>query len=278
MCWSGVPQRTGPPYSSFTTVDLCESVAAQGTLEQYGTTSTGVALRWNAFAPPGGGRHPAVLVLHVGGFKSGPAGPDAVSQDLAAAGFLALSTEYRLAPPHTPMNTPNHAAPSQDTVMPADDGHYPEQTDDVQMAIRAARADSRCNGLVYGVGGSAGASHVLYALARGTPGDDQFDLGVSFSNPCKYDDVPWLQTPCIPGEACPEPLLENYLGIPGGSALLHLSELAAASPTTYVTSSLPPYFFLYSDHDASYLQTFSRTDLINALQSAGITESTAATP
>ena len=271
---NGVPQLTGPPYPSFTTFPP----TPWGTLEQYGTTSTGVALRWTAFVPHDGGRHPAVLVLHAGGFKSGDAGPDNVSEDLAAAGFLALSTEYRLAPPHYAMNTPDHPAPSQNTVVPADDGYYPEQTTDVQMAIRAARQDPRCNGLVYGVGGSAGASHVLYCMARGTPGDDQFDLGVSLSNPCKYDDVPWLQTPCIPDEICPQPTIENYLGIPAGSAFSHLPELAAASPTTYVTSSLPPFFFLYSDHDASNFQTFERTDLISALESVGITESTAATP
>ena len=158
---NGVPEQTRPPYPAFTTSPLSGPVNVAGTLEQYGTTLTGVALRWKAFAPAEGGKHPAVLVIHGGGFRSGDAGPDSVSQDLAAGGFLALSTEYRLAPLHTEMNTPSHPAPSQNTVIPVDDGHYPEQTDDVQMAIRSARADSRCSGLVYGVGGSAGGSHVL---------------------------------------------------------------------------------------------------------------------
>ena len=76
-------------------------VLTAGQLEQYGTSSTGVALRWAAFEPAGGGQHPAVLVLHPGGFKSGDAGPTSVAQDLAAAGFFALATEYRLAPPHS---------------------------------------------------------------------------------------------------------------------------------------------------------------------------------
>ena len=228
---NGVPERTRPPFLSFTTLPLGESIATAGTLEEYGTSPTGVALRWTAFQPAGSGKHPAVLVLHIGGFKSGDAGPLGVSQDLANAGFLALATEYRLAPPHTEMNTPNHPPPSQNTVVPVDDGHYPEQTDDVQMAVRAARADPRCNGLVYAVGGSAGGCHVLYLMARGAPGDDQFDLGVSLSPVTKDDDVAWLQAPCIPGDACPEPILENYLGIPSGSAFSHLPELAAASPT-----------------------------------------------
>lgn len=249
-----------------------------GALEQYGTAPTGVALRWKAFAPPEGGKHPAVLVLHPGGYKAGSAGPDSVSGDLAAAGFLALSTEYRLAPPHLSMNAPDHLPPSQDTVTPIDDGHYPEQTDDVAMAVRAARGDPRCNGLVYAVGGSAGAGHALYVLARGTPGDDRFDLAVGLSTPSTYDDVPWLQMPCIPGEACPQPVIEGYLGIPLGTALANLPQLHAASPTTYITPALPPFFVLYSDHDASYLQDFSRTDLITALQAAGLQESQSATP
>ena len=100
---------------------LTVSPLDNGNLEQYGTTSTGVALRWKAFEPAGGGKHPAVIVLHAGGFKAGHAGPDFVSEDLAKAGFLALSTEYRLAPPHTPMNIPDHPAPSQNTVVPVDE-------------------------------------------------------------------------------------------------------------------------------------------------------------
>ena len=250
----------------------------QGSWEQYGVASTGVTLRWKVFTPPDAGQHPAVIVLHPGGFKTGTAGPDFISEDLAAAGFLALSTEYRLAPPHTDMNEASHGLVAQDSVIPVDDGHYPVQNADVQMAIRAARADARCNGSVYGVGGSAGASHVLYAMATGVPGDDQFDLGVSLSAPAKFDDVAWLQEPCVANEACPQPAVENYLGIPSGSALSYLPELAAASPATYITSSLPPLFFLYSDHDASALETYQRTDLTNALQIAGVTETTAATP
>jgi len=254
------------------------TAAADGLWEQYGVASTGVTLRWKVFTPPDPGPHPAVIVLHGGGFKAGDAGPDSVSKDLAAAGFLALSTEYRLAPPHTPMNEANHGFVGQDSVIPVDDGHYPAQNLDVQMAIRAARADARCNGLVYGVGGSAGASHVLYAMATGAAGDDQFDLGVSLSPPAKYEDVAWLQEPCVPDETCPQSTIENYLGIATGAALRNLLQISTASPTTYITSSLPPFFFLYSDHDASALETYQRTALTNALQAAGKTESTAATP
>ena len=82
-----------------------------------------------------------MIVLHPGGFKAGNAGPANVAQDMALAGFLGLAVEYRLAPPHDPMNPPRHPFPGQNQVRPVDGGHYPEQTDDVQLAIRTARAD-----------------------------------------------------------------------------------------------------------------------------------------
>ena len=110
------------------------SLRAQ-TIEQYAITDTGVALRWSVYVPPDGGRHPAVIVLHAGGFKSGFPGPAHVAKDLARAGFVAFTAEYRLAPPHDEMNAPEHPPPSQNTVVPPDDGHYPKQTKDIQTAI-----------------------------------------------------------------------------------------------------------------------------------------------
>ena len=81
-----------------------------GSLEKYATTSTGVDLYWTAFVPDDGMRHPAVLVLHPGGFKTGRAGPAIVAKNMSKAGFLGLATEYRLAPPHGPMNSPRHVS------------------------------------------------------------------------------------------------------------------------------------------------------------------------
>src|SRR5207237_8964541 len=173
-----------------------------------GTTSSGVYLYWTAYFPADGLRHPAVLVLHPGGFKTGEAGPLNVAQDLGNAGFFALATEYRLAPGHEPMNSPSHPFLGQNDVHPVDDGHYPEQTDDVQLAIRTARADPRCDGRVYCVGGSAGASHSVYMAATGAPGDDRPDLVVGLSGPYELDDLAHLQWTCVPNETCfVEPVL-----------------------------------------------------------------------
>ena len=115
--------------------------------EQYGTAADGTPLHWVVYMPSTPGPWPVVLVIHGGGFLSGTpdSSPESVvcAQDLAAAGYLALSIEYRLAPPGMLAGQTS-------------DGRFPQQTDDVKVAVRAARNDPRGNGKVGGVGGSAG--------------------------------------------------------------------------------------------------------------------------
>src|SRR5262245_12660405 len=109
---NGVPQQTGPPYPSFTTFALGESIAFAETLEQVAFATTnevfatnidagGTDLRWTRLVPSSGGpTWPAAVVIHGGQYKSGTRGPQVVAQDLANAGFLTFAIEYRLAPPH----------------------------------------------------------------------------------------------------------------------------------------------------------------------------------
>jgi len=174
------------------------------------------------------------------------------------------------------MNAPEHPAPSQNTVLPVDDGHYPAQTTDVRMAIRAARRDPRCNGLVYCVGGSAGASHAAYLAGRGKPGDDQPDLVVCFSGIYDFANLQHLQFPCRPNEACYWENLINYLNIPDFEH--HRRELEEASPLTYVTRNFPPAFILAALKDASQLRLFDFQSLLAKLESVGVTESMSAVP
>ena len=100
--------------------------------EVYGTASDGTVLHWVVYQPSTPGPWPAVLVIHGGGFFAGS--PDSslesvvCAQDLAAAGYIAFSIEYRLAPPG--------ALPGQ-----ISDGRFPDQSDDVKLAMRTARAD-----------------------------------------------------------------------------------------------------------------------------------------
>ncbi|MGI8890235.1 MAG: immunoglobulin domain-containing protein [Chthoniobacterales bacterium] len=144
------------------------------------------------------------------------------------------------------------------------------------MAIRVARQDSRSNGLVYGVGASAGGAHVVYMLATGAPGDDRFDLGVSFSGIYDLANLDHLMAPCLPDEGCFNELVTSYVNIP--DFINHLPELAAASPVTYITSALPPLYFLISTDDASGVSSYQFPGLAAKLDSVGLTETMANVP
>ena len=273
--------------------------------EKYGTTSTGVDLYWTAYVPADGLRHPAVLVLHPGGYKAGDAGPLNVAEDLGNAGFLGLAVEYRLAPDHDPMDSPAHPVPGQNDVNPVDDGHYPEQTDDVQLAIRTARADPRCDGRVYCLGGSAGASHSFYMAGTGTAGDDMPDLAVACSlGVSNLADTTLLGYVCDPEQTCPVEACLNYAAGVSPADLIalnftpYLTTLATMSPITYIHTGMPPLFILISNKDSlgiptstglamqSYMddgtpglnETVVTGGMIPHLISAGISESTSSIP
>jgi NAD(P)-dependent dehydrogenase (short-subunit alcohol dehydrogenase family) len=137
--------------------------------EVYGIAPDGTELQWVVYTPTGRGPWPAVLVIHGGGFKGGgPASCAIAALDLADAGYIAYAIEYRLAP--------NGLIAGQ-----VSDGRFPQQSDDVKMAVRAARADPRGNGQVGAVGGSAGGYHTAFVAATGAYGDDRIDVGVSLS-------------------------------------------------------------------------------------------------
>jgi acetyl esterase/lipase len=133
------------------------SGCATAVVEQYGVGHSifgDTPLNWRAFVPNDNRTHPAIIVIHGAFFNAGNFFNTQTDQDLVCAGFCVFDIEYRLAPPGK--------VPGQGR----DPGHYPEQTDDVATAIRAARnpapgsvAFGRVNGKVGAVGGSAGASH-----------------------------------------------------------------------------------------------------------------------
>lgn len=182
--------------------------AAYSAPEPYGTASDGTVLHWKAVAPPGGGKHPAVIVLPGGEFVRLDHVPDVVSTDLRDAGYAVFLCEYRLAPPNK-------------LVGQTSDGRFPDQTDDVIIAAAAARADSRCNGDVFAVGGSAGASHAetlaalhlvraAVSISPCTQLDDQASL---------LSDPKWAKD------------VRNYA-----------ADLAAASPDVLLSSSSSPLY------------------------------------
>ena len=99
---------------------------SQSTSEVYAIASDGTPLSWTVYAPPGEGPWPAVLVIHGGFFSGGDpedTGVTGCAQDLANAGFIAFAIDYRLAPPGS--------IPGQTS-----SGRFPEQYDDVHLAVR----------------------------------------------------------------------------------------------------------------------------------------------
>ena len=227
-----------------------------GVIEKYKVVN-GMNIRATVYNVDDGKKHRAVIVIHGGGFNAGGMETD-VAKELSQYGFMGVAIEYRLAPPHLEMNNPPHPFPGQNNIH--DDGHYPEQTDDVSDAIVHYRNDPRSNGQVVVIGGSAGASHALYLAGTGTPGNDMPDLAVLLScGVSNFADPNLYALDCIGGEVCPHQAVANYLNVsdsaphpPIGSAL----ELAQeASPTQWMRVGMCPFWAMCSSKDSLGIPT-----------------------
>ena len=202
----------------------------QPTTEIYARASDRTALMWDVYTPAGQGPWPAVLVIHGGSFYGGDAGDDGVvtcAQDLANAGYLAFSISYRLAPPGS--------IPGQRS-----SGQFPDQYDDVHLAVAAARADPRGNGQVGAVGGSAGATHASWTAATGVPGADRLDVAVCLSGAYDFADA----TPDN-GLIFFISVVTNYVGVPAEDKV----SLRAASPAWVLDAGVAPLYLFDTADD-----------------------------
>ncbi len=199
--------------------------------EVYAIADDGTPLTWTVTAPTQPGPWPAVLVIHGGRFVGGDPEDTNVgqcAQDLADAGYLAFAIEYRLAPPGS--------IPGQTS-----SGRFPDQYDDVHLAVAAARNDARCNGKVGAVGGSAGGTHAAWAAATGTLGNDRLDVAVCLSGAYDFTDFrPDLNISAFIGA------VTNYVGVDQTDTVA----LQAASPAWIVDSSVTPLFLVGSAEDS----------------------------
>lgn len=220
--------------------------------EVYGTAADGTVLHWVVYTPTTPGPWPAVLIIHGGGFDSNTpnSSPESINcaQDMAAAGYIAFSIEYRLAPPG--------ALPGQTS-----DGRFPDQSDDAKVAIRAARNDQRrCNGRVGAVGGSGGGYLVAFCLGTGTFGDDRLDVGVGLSG--AYDLSDFNPTPTLTYFTT---TVTNYVGVTATDT----AALRAASPAWLVDSTIAPLLMVNSTRDSMPYSQLG--DMIEHLDALGVT-------
>jgi acetyl esterase/lipase len=217
---------------------------------------------WRAFVPNDTLQHPAVIVIHGGQFITGTFDNIQTDQDLVCAGFCVFDIQYRLAPPGKIRGQG-----------PTDLGRYPEQTNDVATAIRAARnpapgsiAFGRVNGKVGAVGGSAGGSHAAYCAAAPTLGGDQFDAAVLLSGAYDFHDPASLaDTRCATFGSD----VRNYVGCsPGPACDGNGGSLDLASPYRRFTRTSSPVYIVASNLDPMPPNQF--TILVNLVALIGV--------
>jgi acetyl esterase/lipase len=233
--------------------------------EQYGIGHSvfgDTPLTWRAFVPNDNLTHPAIIVIHSGDFNAGTFNDTQTDQDLVCAGFCVFDIEYRLAPPGELMGQ-----------LERDHGLYPEQTDDVATAIRAARSPAptsvafgRVNGKVGAVGGSAGASHAAYCAAAPTLGGDQLDAAVLLSGTYDFHDpASLIDTRCTHFGI----FVRNYVGCsPGPACDSNGGLLDLASPYRRFTRSSSPVFIIASNLDPMPPNQF--VILVNKVAAVGV--------
>lgn len=153
------------------------------TTEQYGVANDGIPgtpLNWDVFVPDSEPPWNLIIVSSCSGFKvysEAPTVLQACIDSLVAAGNFVLA-------PHTRLVKPPGITGQVGT------GWWPQQHDDIALAISTARQDER---VIYGsrigiVGGSGGGTHAGWACCNGTDGDDKADFGVLLSPATDYGD------------------------------------------------------------------------------------------
>ncbi len=112
----------------------------------------------------GDGPYPVVVTVHAGGFRDqdayGSMSQRWADRDLAKAGFLVFSIDYRLAPDGLIRRQHEHDTTTEEGIA---SGRPPQQSNDVKQQTLAAYHDPHCNGTVFLVGGSSGGTHSLWA-------------------------------------------------------------------------------------------------------------------
>ena len=119
-----------------------------------------------------------MLVIHGGGFRKEPNSPKTMQSGERRGGRGLQCFSGRVSARVTRGRLPGQKSA----------GRYPDQTNDLKIAVRAARAYAGGNGKVGAIGGSAGGAHDVYLAATGTAGDDRLDAAVALSGAYDFND------------------------------------------------------------------------------------------
>jgi acetyl esterase/lipase len=252
----------------------------------------GAQMAWIQFGGDVNNPKPGVLVIHGQNFNAGDAGDVAgETREIANAGpFFAASVWYELAPN---ADTPRGYIPGQ----PCHDldGTDPGwrmnlEVNDIKNAVRAMRADRRCNGWVAVVGGSAGATHAITVALDTNPSpngdwphwfkdghDDRPDCAVMLS--AIYDFSDW--TPPT-GETQINPVflhlgLNNYAQVPNPIDVSTAASLPL-NPVNLVPGAIAhgfkPIYMInsYGDNPTAYHQLVGMVCLLRSASLSPITD------
>lgn len=214
-------------------------------------TVDGEALGADVYLPAEDGKNrPAVLVVHGGGWVAGEKEwfADQATQ-LANAGYVAVSVDYRLAPAHP----------------------FPAAVDDVQAAVKWLRKKQQVR--AYGIdpdrigalGGSAGAH--LVAMV-GVLGEGSLEKGARVAAVVEWSGPLDLTRPAAAFDSgtAPDGNIAPFLGCTAGDCPADTAE--EASPFTHVDRTDAPILVINSDGELVPLALVQ--PMIDALDEAGV--------
>jgi acetyl esterase/lipase len=218
----------------------------------YGTVA-GQNLLLDVYRCPAPGTHPALLLIHGGGWAAGSKRDNAgMAAGLVLAGFTCFSVEYRFAPTYK----------------------HPAQVDDCACAARWVRAHAAEYAIdparLGAVGGSAG-GHLSLMLGVIQPGDYASPDDPNRALPGNVECVVDLFGPAdlTHGADLSKQALDILVNFLGGSFAQVPDKYADASPVTHVTKNSAPTFMIHGASDT--LVPLSQSQMMKAaLDKAGV--------
>lgn len=202
----------------------------------YSNVVPGDPLTMDVYKGAGPSPHPAVIIVHGGGFTGGTShnGSEAYAADfLVPAGYTCFSINYRLAPGAT----------------------FADMIADTQRAIRFVRHNATQYDIdpdkIALLGGSAGGylsnmvgvSRPTALAAAADPIDRETDAVQAVITLYGIADLNTMPS------GLTQVITDNHLF--GAPTAPTPATMAAASPLSHVTAAAPPFLFIHGDHDAS---------------------------